>query len=93
MTIRKRQISMNVLEAAKRRIRNVFSNGCKIYMSFSSGKDSLCMSSLVYDMIRAGEIDRCLLRVIFIDEEGLYRSMVEAAERWRDKFQAVGVPF
>lgn len=93
MTIRKRQISMNVLEAAKRRIRNVFSNGCKIYMSFSSGKDSLCMSSLVYDMIRAGEIDRRLLRVIFVDEEGLYRSMVEAAERWRDKFQAIGVPF
>ena len=51
------------------------------------------MSSLVYDMIRTGEIDRRLLTVIFVDEEGLYRSMVEAAERWRDKFRAVGVPF
>ena len=33
---------MNVLQAAKIRIRNVFANGCKIYLSFSSGKDSLC---------------------------------------------------
>ena len=36
--------SMNVLQAAKIRIRNVFANGCKIYLSFSSGKDSLCLS-------------------------------------------------
>lgn len=28
---------MNVLQAAKIRIRNVFANGCKIYLSFSSG--------------------------------------------------------
>lgn len=31
--------SMNVLQAAKIRIRNVFACGCKIYLSFSSGKD------------------------------------------------------
>ena len=63
--------SMNVLDAAITRVRNVFKNDCKIYLSFSSGKDSLCMASIVYDLIRAGEIDGTKLTVTFIDEEGL----------------------
>lgn len=42
-------------DAAITRVRNVFKNDCKIYLSFSSGKDSLCMASIVYDLIRAGE--------------------------------------
>ena len=71
---------MNVLDAAITRVRNVFKNDCKIYLSFSSGKDSLCMASIVYDLIRAGEIDGTKLTVTFIDEEGLYPSMVEAAQ-------------
>lgn len=93
MPIRKIEGSMDVLTAAKLRISNAFSNGCKVYLSFSSGKDSLCMSSLVYDMILSGEIDPKLLTVVFIDEEGLYPSMVDAAERWRKKFMSVGVSF
>lgn len=68
---------MNVLQAAKIRIRNVFANGCKIYLSFSSGKDSLCMANLVYEMILSGELDPKQLTVTFIDEEGLYPSMVD----------------
>lgn len=84
---------MNVLDAAKQRIRNAFSNGCKVYLSFSAGKDSLCMSSITYDLIREGAIDPRQLTVIFIDEEGLYPSMVENTERWRRNFEAVGVKF
>lgn len=80
---------MNVLQAAKIRIRNVFANGCKIYLSFSSGKDSLCMANLVYEMILSGELDPKQLTVTFIDEEGLYPSMVEAAHRWRRKILMV----
>lgn len=93
MPIRKIQSSISVLEAAKQRIKNAFGNGCKVYLSFSSGKDSLCMSSLTYDLIRAGEIDPEQLTVIFIDEEGLYPSMVDAAERWRRNFLLVGAKF
>lgn len=93
MPVKKIESTLNVLEAAKVRIKNVFSNGCKVYLSFSSGKDSLCMSSLTYDLIRSGEIDPKQLTVIFVDEEGLYLSMVQAAERWRKKFLSVGVPF
>lgn len=93
MPVKKLESTSNVLEAAKQRIKNVFANGCKIYLSFSCGKDSLCMSSLTYDLIRSGDIDPKQLTVTFIDEEGLYPSMVDAAERWRKKFKSVGVPF
>ncbi|MCD7805430.1 MAG: phosphoadenosine phosphosulfate reductase family protein [Oscillospiraceae bacterium] len=93
MPVKKLESTLNVLDAARQRIRNVFANGTKVYLSFSSGKDSLCMASLTYDLIRAGEIDPKQLTVTFIDEEGLYPSMVEAAERWRRNFNSVGVPF
>ena len=62
---------IDVLTAARKRIENVFKNGCKVYLSFSSGKDSLCLSSITYDLIVEGKIDRKLLTVIFVDEEGL----------------------
>ena len=52
MPVKKLQSTLNVLEAAKIRIKNVFANGCKVYLSFSSGKDSLCMSSITYDLIQ-----------------------------------------
>ena len=93
MPVRKISSTQNVLDAAKSRIRNLFGTGCKVYLSFSSGKDSLCLASLAYDLIRGGEIDGKQLRVIFIDEEGLYPSMVAAAERWKAKFEGIGVPF
>lgn len=93
MPVRVLESTYNVLDAAKQRIKNVFSNGCKVYLSFSSGKDSLCMSSVTYDLIRDGSISAKQLTVIFIDEEGLYPSMVEAAERWRKKFIGVGAEF
>lgn len=93
MPVRKLESTIDVLEAAKRRIKNAFANGCKVYLSFSAGKDSLCMSSVTYDLIRTGEINPKLLTVIFIDEEGLYPSMVANVERWRRNFQQVGVSF
>lgn len=93
MPIKRFDSSISVLDAAKMRIKNLFACGCKVYLSFSCGKDSLCMSSLTYDLILAGEIDRHQLTVIFVDEEGLYPSMVDAAMRWREKFVTIGVPF
>lgn len=90
MPVKVVESNLNVLQAAKIRIRNVFANGCKIYLSFSSGKDSLCMANLVYEMILSGELDPKQLTVTFIDEEGLYPSMVDAAYRWRRNFLSVG---
>lgn len=93
MPVKVVESNLNVLQAAKIRIRNVFANGCKIYLSFSSGKDSLCMANLVYEMILSGELNPKQLTVTFIDEEGLYPSMVDAAYRWRRNFLSVGAKF
>ena len=76
MSIRKKEGSMDVVQAARLRIRNVFSNGVPVYMSFSAGKDSLCMSHLVYDQIRQGRIDASQLSIVVdlsdISAVGLY---------------------
>lgn len=93
MPIKSITSSINVLDAARARIKNLFSNGCKVYLSFSCGKDSACLAQLTYDLIIEGEIDRKQLQVLFIDEEGLYPSMVDSAMYWRKKFMSVGVPF
>jgi len=84
---------MDVVTAARQRILNTFANGVPVYMAFSAGKDSLCMSHLVYSLIQAGAIDAHQLIVIFIDEEAIYDSMYQMAIRWRKRFLAVGSEF
>ena len=66
MAVKRATGSMNVVQAAIQRIKNVFSNGLPVYMSLSGGKDSICMADLVYQLIRKGEIDAKQLRIIFI---------------------------
>ena len=46
MAIKRKFANINVLEAAKIRIKNVFANGLPVYMSFSGGKDSLCLADV-----------------------------------------------
>lgn len=84
---------MSVVDAAIMRVRNVFSNGVKVYMSLSGGKDSICMADLVYQMIRRGEIDATQLTCIFIDEEAIYDCSIAAMEYWRRKFLMAGAKF
>ena len=93
MAIRSMESSIDVLTAARARIRNVFANGVKVYMSFSAGKDSLCMSHITYDLILRGEIDPKQLVVDFIDEEALYPSMEAMTYRWHKRFTDVGAEF
>ena len=57
MAIKRCESSIDVVKAAKIRIRNVFQNGLPVYMSFSGGKDSLCMAQLVMELVQAGEIN------------------------------------
>lgn len=93
MSIRKMQGTMSVVDAARMRIENVFSNGVPVYMSFSAGKDSLCMAHLVYELILQGIINASQLVVVFIDEEALYESMEQMTLRWRKRFISVGAQF
>ena len=69
MAVKRSYASISVVEAATIRIKNVFSNGVPVYMSFSGGKDSICMADLVYRLIQKKEIDPKQLTVIFVDDE------------------------
>ncbi len=93
MAVKRCVASIDVIEAAKIRIRNVFRNGLPVYMSFSGGKDSLCLSQLIMNLIQAGEIDPGQLTVQFIDEEAIFPCMEEKVKEWRKKFMLVGAKF
>lgn len=93
MAIKQIQSGMTVVEAAKLRIRNIFSNKLPVYMSFSGGKDSLCLASLVMDLIQTGEIDAGQLTVQFIDEEAIFPCIEQTVKEWRKKFLMVGARF
>lgn len=43
MAVKRCESSIDVVKAAEIRITNVFNNGLPVYMSFSGGKDSLCI--------------------------------------------------
>ena len=90
MAVKRIEGTIDVVTAARQRLLNVFSNGVPVYLSFSAGKDSLCLAHLTYALIRAGKIDARQLIVIFIDEEAIYDSMYRMSVRWRKRFLAVG---
>ena len=93
MAVKRIEGTIDVVTAAQQRILNTFANGVPVYMSFSAGKDSLCMAHLVYALIQSGHIDARQLVVIFIDEEAIYDSMYQMAVRWRKRFLSVGSEF
>ena len=84
---------MSCVDAAFLRVRNVFSNGVKVYMSLSGGKDSICMADVVYKLIQRGEIDPAQLTCIFIDEEAIYDCSIDAMKFWRKRFLMAGAKF
>lgn len=83
----------NVLEVAKLRIENTFSNGVPVYLSTSGGKDSIVMSDIVYQMCITGQVDKSLLTVVFIDEEAMHQDVIDIVSTWRKKWLMIGVPF
>lgn len=91
--LKSKEGTIDVLTAARKRIINIFSNGKKVYMAFSCGKDSITMSSLVYDLIIQEKINKKQLTVYFIDEEGIFPEMEQMALLWHKKFTSLGVPF
>ncbi|MDE6905544.1 MAG: phosphoadenosine phosphosulfate reductase family protein [Lachnospiraceae bacterium] len=93
MAIKRCKSSIDVVEAANIRIKNVFKNGLPVYMSFSGGKDSLCLAQLVMNLIQAGEINPAQLTVQFIDEEAIFPCMDKKVREWRKKFMLMGLKF
>lgn len=84
---------MSCVDAAFMRVRNIFSNGVKVYLSLSGGKDSICMADVVYKLLQRGEIDAKQLTCIFIDEEAIYDCSIEAMKFWRKRFLIAGAKF
>jgi len=89
----KREGSRSVLDAARRRIVNAFSNGKKVYVSFSGGKDSLCLLDLVLKLAAQGKINPALMIVEFIDEEAIYECVEKTVREWRKKVLLAGGKF
>lgn len=87
------EVDVDVLTAARQRIINVFSNGAKVYLSMSGGKDSICMIDIVYNLIKEGRIDKDLLTVVFIDEEAMYDDVIDIVKDWRKKCLLMGIKF
>ena len=93
MAVKRIYSNISVVEAAKIRIKNVFRNGVKVYLSFSGGKDSLCLAQLVVQLIQSGEISADNLTVMFIDEEAIFPCVERIVKEWRKKFLLLGAKF
>ena len=86
-------IGVDVVTAARERIRQIYSHGCKVYVNSSGGKDSIVLMNLIYEAILSGDADPKRTEVCFIDEEVIYPEVVRICEQWRKKFMLVGVPY
>jgi predicted phosphoadenosine phosphosulfate sulfurtransferase len=89
----KREGNKTVLDAARKRVINAFSNGKKVYVSFSGGKDSLCLLSIILNLVAEGKIDPSLMIVEFIDEEAIFECIEKTVHQWRKKVLAAGGRF
>lgn len=75
MSGKKVYLNKNVYDAAQERIRTIFDEFEKIYLSFSGGKDSGVMLNLVLDYMRQNNITR-KIGVLIIDLEGQYQETI-----------------
>lgn len=83
MSAKKIPIGVDVLTAARDRIRYTFEHFEKVYISFSAGKDSSVMFHLVMDeAIKQGR----KVGVLFIDLEAQYALTIKHAQEMFDKY-------
>ena len=91
--IKKFYSDIDVVTAARQRIKNIFSNGVPVYFSVSGGKDSIVLNDLIFKMCQSGEIDKSLLTVDFIDEEAIYPCVENVVKNIRLQWLSLGVTF
>jgi predicted phosphoadenosine phosphosulfate sulfurtransferase len=93
MVMRYLTSDMDVVEAGKTRLKTIGEKDVPLYLSISGGKDSICLSHLVYDLIQKGEFSTKNLVVQFIDEEAMYEDSIDIVKLWRKRFMKLGIPF
>lgn len=91
--IKKVYTDVDVVTMARRRIKNLFSNGVPLTLSVSGGKDSICLNHLIFQMCQSGEVDKSLLTVNFIDEEAIYPCVEKVVQNIRRQWLSIGVTF
>ena len=88
----KKYLDKNVYQASNERIKFVFDNFGKIYVSFSGGKDSSVLLNLVVDYIRKKRIKK-KVGVLFIDLEGQYSITIDFIKGIFAEFSDVVEPY
>lgn len=91
--IKKTYVNIDVVTAARQRIKNVFSTNNKVQLSISGGKDSICLSNLVFKLCQSGEVDKSKLVIDFIDEEAIYPCVERVVKNMRLQWLSIGVEF
>jgi predicted phosphoadenosine phosphosulfate sulfurtransferase len=88
-----KELEINVVDAAERRILETFNKNKFVSMSFSGGKDSICMADMVVKTMQKYGIPFNRLMVIFFDEEAIYPDVEKIVLQWRSKFMQLGAKF
>jgi len=84
---------ISVVEAARARIKNSFKGGRKHCFFFSGGKDSIVCAFFILEALKKKYLKPEKLTVIFVDEEGVFPSVVKNVEKWREIFLEAGANF
>ena len=84
MAIIKLEGARNVVEAAEKRIINVFNNGLPVYFAFSGGKDSLCLSQLIVNPVSYTHLDVYKRQVYWKDD---YNNMAKVDSNYNIKIK------
>lgn len=77
---RKKYLKQNVFDAANERIKTIFQEFERIYVSFSGGKDSGVVLNLVLDYMRKNNITK-KIGVLMIDLEGQYTETISYVKK------------
>jgi len=91
--IRQKSKKYDVVSAAKKRVENAFAHGLPVFVSFSGGKDSICLAQVILELIQAGRIDPRQLIVMFVDEEAIFPDVERIVDSWRKTFLMQGAQF
>lgn len=88
-----KELDIDVVTAAERRILETFNKNKFVSVSFSGGKDSICMCEVLVRTMQQYNIDFNRLMVIFFDEEAIYPDIERITMEWRSRFLSLGAKF